>query len=106
MGEAENEKKPEKPECDQCHSRGWLWFRAFDKKLKTTLEYIVGCATCFGFKADIGTARRVKISTRTKLEMAGHEIWPYEKFKTEQKFNSLNEMTAAVGQSVEDEIPF
>jgi hypothetical protein len=93
--------KKERPQCDECHSRGWLWFRVqTDNRMQ---EYIVGCASCFGFKLDIGS-RYIHARTRQELENKGLEVWPYL-YRSNIKFKSVQEMIEAIGNS-EDDIPF
>lgn len=89
--------KIKRPKCDKCHGRGWLWFIGMNQELGFTVEYCVGCASCFGFKVDIGKKRWVPISTRSKLELNGFDVWPYE-YKGGRKFKTLDEMTGSIGE--------
>jgi hypothetical protein len=96
-----------RPGCDQCLGRGWLWFKKPDPENDIAYEHIIGCATCYGFKIDIGPGRRIPVSTRAKLEDQEYMVWPYSTDKGAQmrgKFKNINELAATVGH--EDDIPF
>lgn len=92
--------------CDECHGRGWLWFRAPDPQSDIAYEYIVGCAVCKGFKIDVGPIKKVPTSTRAQLLAKGFAIWPYLNDLPQKNYSTIEEMTADISENKDDEIPF
>lgn len=96
-----------RPGCDQCFGRGWLWFKKPDSETDIAYEHIIGCATCYGFKVDIGPGRRIPVSTRAKLEAQEYEVWPYSTDKGVQmrvRFKAVKDLATTIGHK--DEVPF
>jgi hypothetical protein len=94
-------KKPKKVDCNECAGSGWLWFKPPAEEGCYPYEYIIGCENCHNRQVDIGTKRRIPLSSRDKLEAKGCEVYPY-KYQSKKTYNSIEEMTQDIGE----ETPF
>jgi hypothetical protein len=93
--------KRKKVNCSECAGAGLLWFRPPVEDGAYPYEYIIGCEFCKNWKVDIGTKRKIPLSTRSKLESRGYAVFPYDYSSMKnKKYKSLKEMTDSIGEEV------